>query len=347
MRMIDLRSDTVTTPTDEMRELMRSAPVGDDVYGDDPTINRLQELSAQMTGMEAGLFVSSGTMGNLVGLLAHCGRSDELICGKNSHIFLYEGGSISAFGGVHSSQVEENADGSLPLDKVRELIRVEDDHHPETRLIELETTHNERGGVIQKLSHFADIKNLADEFSLKVHIDGARLFNAAVAHGVAASEITKHADSVTFCLSKGLGAPVGSVLCGSEVYIKKARKIRKHIGGGMRQAGIIAAAGIYALENMVNRMAEDHQRAKVLAEGLMKIPGINVDPKVPPTNMVFFDLAPEGGVSIEDVHVKLRDHGILSSPVNDRRYRFVTHFQVTDEDINATINAMSVIMSGN
>lgn len=346
MPTIDLRSDTVTTPTEEMRELMRSAPVGDDVYSDDPTVNQLQELSARMTGMEAGLFVSSGSMGNLVGLLTHCDRGDEIICGKNSHVFLYEGGSVSSFGGIHSSQVEESADGSLPLDVVRKMIRVEDDHHPETRLIELETTHNERGGVIQPLEYFAQTRALANEFGLKLHIDGARLFNAAVAHGVAAGEITQYADSVTFCLSKGLGAPVGSVLCGNKAFIKKARKIRKHLGGGMRQAGIIAAAGIYCLENMVDRLAEDHHRAKRLAEGLEGLPGIEVDPKVPPTNMVFFNVLPSCELSVEQIEVALRQRGILSFGVNASRYRFVTHHQVSDENIETTIAAMRDILIG-
>lgn len=347
MRMIDLRSDTVTTPTDEMRALMRDAAVGDDVYSDDPTINRLQEISAEMTGMEAGLFVSSGTMGNLVGLMAHCGRGDEIICGKNSHVFLYEGGSVSSFGGIHSSQIEETPNGSLPLDDVRKMIRVEDDHHPETRLISLETTHNERGGVIQPLEYFQQSRHLADEYGLKVHIDGARLFNASVAHGVPAREITKHADSVTFCLSKGLGAPVGSVLCGSQAYIKKARKIRKHLGGGMRQAGIIAAAGIYCLENMVDRLAEDHARAKRLAEGLIGLPGIEVDPRIPPTNMVFFNLLPTIRLSVAEIETELRKRGIASFGVNASRYRFVTHHQISDSDIDTTIVALREILSVN
>lgn len=345
MQTIDLRSDTVTTPTEEMRELMRSAPVGDDVYSDDPTVNQLQELSAGMTGMEAGLFVASGTMGNLVSLLTHCGRGDEIICGKNSHVFLYEGGSVSSFGGIHSSQVEETADGSLPLDVVRRMIRVEDDHHPETRLIELETTHNERGGVIQPLNYFAQTRALANDFGLKVHIDGARLFNASVAHGVAVSEITQYADSVTFCLSKGLGAPVGSVICGSKEFIKKARKVRKHLGGGMRQAGIIAAAGIYCLENMVDRLVEDHYRARRLAKGLDGLPGIEVDPKVPPTNMVFFNLLPSCRLSVAEIEDGLRQRGILSFGVNASRYRFVTHHQVSDEHIETTIAAMRDILS--
>lgn len=338
--MIDLRSDTVTTPGEEMREAMRVASVGDDVYSDDPTVNRLQELSAQMAGMEAGLFVASGTMGNLVSLLAHCGRGDEIICGKSSHIFLYEGGSVSSFGGIHSSQVIENADGSLPLEDVRDLIRVEDDHHPETKLITIETTHNECGGVIQDLEFFQQTRSLADEYDLKVHIDGARLFNAAVAKNVPITEFTKHSDSVTFCLSKGLGAPVGSVICGNADFIKKARKIRKHLGGGMRQAGIIAAAGIYALENLISRLSEDHRRALMLAKGLNGLPGIKLDPLLPPTNMVFFDLLPNCRLNVNQIQSGLKQFGILTSSVNERRYRMVTHLQITDQDVEDTISSM-------
>jgi len=345
MKTIDLRSDTVTTPSEEMRDIMRAAPVGDDVYLDDPTVNRLQDLSAEVTGMEAGLFVASGTMGNLVSLLAHCARGDEIICGKSSHIFLYEGGSVSSFGGIHSSQVAENADGSLPLDDVRDLIRVEDDHHPETRLIAIETTHNERGGVIQELDFFSNTRSLADKFGLKVHLDGARLFNAAVEKGVPATAFTRYADSVTFCLSKGLGAPVGSVICGQADFIKSARKIRKHLGGGMRQAGIIAAAGIYALENLVDRLAEDHRRAKMLADGLRGLPGIKLDPDIPPTNMVFFDLLPECPLSVDEIHAGLKARGILTSSVNEKRYRLVTHLQVSDHDIEETIAAMRQVLN--
>ncbi|HWS23023.1 MAG TPA: low-specificity L-threonine aldolase [Anaerolineales bacterium] len=345
MKPIDLRSDTVTTPSEEMREVMRAAPVGDDVYLDDPTVNRLQDLSAEMTGFEAGLFVASGTMGNLVSILAQCARGDEIICGKNSHVFLYEGGSVSSFGGIHSSQVTENSDGSLPLDAVRDLIRVEDDHHPETRLIAIETTHNERGGVIQDLDFFSKTRSLADEHGLKVHLDGARLFNAAVEKGVKASAFTKYADSVTFCLSKGLGAPIGSVICGQADFIKRARKIRKHLGGGMRQAGIIAAAGIYALENLIDRLVDDHRRAKMLADGLRGLPGIKLDPDIPPTNMVFFDLLPECPLSVDEIHAGLKTRGILTSSVNEKRYRLVTHLQVSDQDIEETIAAMRQVLN--
>ena len=256
MDYIDLRSDTVTQPTPEMREAMAKAPVGDDVFGDDPTINQLQELAAVKVGKQAGLFVPSGTMGNLSAILSHCTRGDEAIMGKRSHTFLFEGGGISTLGGIHSSQITEQADGSLPLDEIEANLRdASDDHQPVTRLIEIENTHNRCGGVWQSPDYLHKLGDFAHERGLVLHMDGARLFNAAVAQKLDAKQLTAPVDSVTFCLSKGLCAPVGSVLCGSNEFIAKARKIRKHLGGGMRQGGIIAAAGIVALNKMIDRLA--------------------------------------------------------------------------------------------
>jgi threonine aldolase len=246
MEFVDLRSDTVTQPTPAMRAAMAKAEVGDDVYGEDPTINRLQEMAAEMMGKEAGLFVASGTMGNLAGVLAHCQRGDEAIVGNKAHTFLFEAGGISALGGVHSCQLPNQPDGSLALEDIEAAIRPDDPHDPITRLICLENTHNRCGGTYQTPDYMNQVSEFAHERGLHVHLDGARIFNAAAAQGIKAKELAAPVDSVTFCLSKGLCAPVGSVLCGSKEYIRKAHRLRKMLGGGMRQAGILAAAGIVA-----------------------------------------------------------------------------------------------------
>ena len=281
MNFVDLRSDTVTTPTPAMREAMYSAEVGDDVYGEDPTVNRLQALAAEKTGKEAGLFVTSGTMGNLAAVLAHCDRGDEVILGNLAHTFLFEAGGISALGGVHSHQIPNQPDGTLALDDILAAIRPDDAHFPVTRLICLENTHNRCGGVSLSVEYTRQVGELAHEHGLQVHLDGARLFNAAVAQGVSAAELAGPVDSVTFCLSKGLSAPVGSVLCGSGEFIHRAHRIRKQLGGGMRQAGVLAAAGIVALETMVDRLAEDHARARTLASRLQALPGYGSRPGQP------------------------------------------------------------------
>lgn len=258
MKIIDLRSDTVTQPTPAMREAMAKAVVGDDVFGEDPTVNRLQEMAAVLMGKEAGLFVASGTMGNLAAILAHCGRGDEVILGNKAHTFLFEAGGISALGGVHSHQVPNQADGSLALGDILAAIRSDDPHNPITRLVVLENTHNRCGGVYQTAAYTRAAGDLAHQHSISLHLDGARIFNAAAAQGLLAKELTSPVDSVTFCLSKGLCAPVGSVLCGSKDFIFRAHRIRKQLGGGMRQAGVLAAAGIVALQTMVARIGEDH-----------------------------------------------------------------------------------------
>ena len=268
MNNIDLRSDTVTQPTPEMREAMAKAVVGDDVYGEDPTVNKLQELAAKIMGKEAGLFIPSGTMGNLSAMLAHCQRGDEVILGNKSHTFLFEAGGISALGGVHSCQLPNQPDGSIKLDDIRNAIRSDDPHNPITRLIALENTHNRCGGTYQIPAYTREVCDFAHQHGLAVHLDGARIFNAAIACGVSVKEMVSHVDSVTFCLSKGLCAPVGSILCGSREFIRQAHRIRKQLGGGMRQAGILAAAGIVALEHMVDRLIEDHIHARKLADGL-------------------------------------------------------------------------------
>lgn len=344
MNFIDLRSDTVTQPTPAMRAAMASAPVGDDVFGEDPTINRLQEMAAEKVGKEAGLFIPSGTMGNLIALLAHCGRGDEMIVGAQSHIVFYEGGGASYLGGIHSRQVREQPDGALALEDIEALIRPEDVHQPPTRLIAIENTHNRCGGTFQSPQYIRSLADFAHARGLVVHMDGARLFNAAAAQNVDARELSGPVDSVTFCLSKGLCAPVGSVLCGSAAFIARARHIRKHLGGGMRQAGVIAAAGIVALENMVERLVEDHARARNLAEGLSEIPQIKLD-KMPPTNMVFFSLADSVRLTVEQIEAQMKERGILVEAMGKRRFRLVTHYWIDDAAVEKTVEAFKAVLA--
>ena len=344
MDVIDLRSDTVTKPTPEMREAMAKADVGDDVYGDDPTVNRLQEIAADMMGKEAGLFVPSGTMGNLAALLAHCQRGDEVIIGQRNHSFLYEAGGMSVLGGISSFQLKNQADGSLLLSDVEDAIRPDDPHDPITRLVCLENTHNRCGGTVQSPQYTRDISGFAHDRGLKVHLDGARIFNAAAALGVPARELAEPVDSVTFCLSKGLSAPVGSVLCGDREFIRKARRARKLLGGGMRQAGILAAAGIVALQKMVSRLSEDHARARDLANGLRKNDCIVLDEGTPATNMIFFNLAPHTKMSAPELADRLEKDGILVSPSAERRFRLVTHCWIDDAAVEKTVSAFSAAL---
>lgn len=346
MNYIDLRSDTVTQPTPEMREAMARAEVGDDVYGEDPTINRLQEMAAEKMDKEAGLFVASGTMGNLIGILSHCQRGDEVILGKRNHTYLHEAGGISALGGVHSCQLPNQPDGSLALEDVAAAIRSDDPHEPITRLVCLENTHNGCGGVIQTAKYTRQVAEFAHERGLAVHLDGARIFNAAAALGVPARELTGPADSVTFCLSKGLCAPVGSVLCGSKPFIAKAQRLRKMLGGGMRQAGILAAAGIVALEKMSGRLVEDHARAKKLAGELRSIPGIVLDLGMPPTNMVFLSLTDDVNCSTEEFIDKLEASGIRIGATGERKFRLVTHYWIDDAGVEKTITAFRSVLAG-
>jgi threonine aldolase len=331
MEPFDFRSDTVTKPTPEMREAMENAVVGDDVYGEDPTINLLQETAAKRMGMEAGLFVPSGTMGNLIAVLAHCGRGDEVILGKTAHTFLYEVGGISALGGVHSRQLDVQPDGTLALEDVEMSIRGEDVHNPATKLITIENTHNRGGGVAIGVEYTQKLAALAKKNKISFHIDGARIFNAAVWLGVEVSEIASPADSITFCLSKGLSAPVGSVLCGSADFIFRARKFRKQLGGGMRQAGIIASAGLISLDKMVDRLKEDHALAKTIVDGLNKIPLINIDVAAQHTNMIFFNLHDDAKITDKEFVSKMAERQVLLSGVSKRRFRMVTHCWVGEE----------------
>jgi threonine aldolase len=345
MEIVDLRSDTVTQPTPAMRQAMAQADVGDDVFGEDPTVNRMEKMAASMMGKEAGLFVSSGTMGNLAGILAHCTRGDEVILGNKAHTFLFEAGGISALGGVHSYQVPNQPDGTLDLNDILAAIRPDDPHQPVTRLISLENTHNRCGGVALSVEYTRAVGVLARQRGLVLHLDGARIFNAAVALGVDPKELAEPADSVTFCLSKALSAPVGSVLCGSEEYIRRALRIRKQLGGGMRQAGILAAAGIVALECMVDLLYEDHERAKRLAQGLSKIPGLVVDPAIPQTNMVFVTLTDDAKMTnAKEVAQRLAERGVKVGVSGSRRFRLVTHYGVEDSGIDQAIRVFGEIL---
>ncbi|HSB67590.1 MAG TPA: low-specificity L-threonine aldolase [Anaerolineales bacterium] len=330
MNWIDLRSDTVTQPTKAMRQAMAKADVGDDVYGEDPTVNKLQEMAADRMGKEAGLFVPSGTMGNLAAILAHCGRGDEAILGNKAHTFLYEAGGISALGGVHSCQLPNQPDGTLLLENIQSAIRSGDAHQPISRLVCLENTHNRCGGVSLSVEYTRQVGKLAHERDLSLHLDGARIFNAAVAQGVSAMQLAEPADSVTFCLSKGLSAPVGSVLCGSAEFIKKAHRIRKQLGGGMRQAGILAAAGIVALETMVDRLADDHKRARYLAQGLSFLPWLVLEPGTPYTNMIFMSLADNFPADANQVADEMAKKNIKVGVVGQRRFRLVIHNWIDD-----------------
>lgn len=341
---IDLRSDTVTHPTPEMRQAMAQAEVGDDVMGEDPTVNRLEELAAEKMGKEAGLFVPSGTMGNLTAILTHCGRGDEMIVGHLSHTYLFEAGGSAALGGVHPFVLQNQPDGTLRLEDLRHAVREDDPHYPTTRLIILENTHNRCGGVVLTPEYMRAVGTFAREKGLKLHVDGARIFNAAVALGVLAVDLVRDADSVTFCLSKGLCAPVGSVLCGSREFIARARRIRKQLGGGMRQAGILAAAGIVALEKMVERLAEDHRRARRLADGLSSVKGLVVENPQPATNMVYVRLGDMVQQDAPQVAEELEKLGIKSHWVDSRRFRLVTHYWVNDEDISRTIHAFAQVL---
>jgi len=345
MSVVDLRSDTVTAPTPAMRAAMASAEVGDDVFGDDPTVNRLEALAAETMGKEAALFVPSGTMGNLAAVLAHCGRGDEVILGDQCHTFNYEAGGIAALGGVHPMPVRTTPDGRLPLDSIEGAIRTDNVHFPTTRLICLENTHNRCGGAVLDEAYTRAVGEMAHRHGLKLHLDGARIFNAAAALGIPARRLAEPADSVTFCLSKALCAPVGSVLCGDRAYIGRARRIRKQLGGGMRQAGVLAAAGIVALETMVDRLPEDHRRARVLAQGLGAIPGIIVEDAAPPSNMVYIRLAPDARLDEAGLQQALARHEIKIGPVGPRRIRFVLHYWVDDEGVSRTVEAVRLALA--
>ncbi len=337
MKIIDLRSDTVTRPTETMRRAMFAAELGDDVYGEDPTVNRLQELVAGMAGKEAALFVPSGTQGNLLAILSHCQRGEEYIAGQQAHCYRYEAGGAAVFGGVQPQPIDFEVNGSLDLAKVATAIKPIDDHFAVTRLLCLENT---RGGRVLPLDYQAEASRFARERGLKLHLDGARVFNAAVSQQVPLAQIAQYYDSVSICLSKGLGAPVGSVLVGSDELIARARRWRKMAGGGMRQAGVLAAAGIHALENNVERLAEDHRNAGELAAGLSGVDGLDVDMDAVQTNMVFVTMNPERQARLLDY---LKERGILAGGYG--QLRLVTHHDFDAADIPAVIAAFKAFCS--
>lgn len=346
MNYIDLRSDTVTKPTPEMREAMAEAEVGDDVYMDDPTVNSLQEKAAEMLGKEDSLFVPSGTMGNLLALLVHCQRGDEVIVGDKSHIYVNEAGGMSALGGIHPRPIKNQTDGTLALDEIIASIQSEDVHHTITRLICLENTQNACGGVVLSKEYIESVGKIARENNLSFHIDGARIFNAAAALNISVSELVASADSVMFCLSKGLVAPVGSMLVGSKKFIARARHLRKMLGGGMRQAGVLAAAGMISLEKMSARLGQDHTRAKKLFEGLKQVQGLRLDPYGPSsTNMVYFDLSDEVKLSVNQIVDEVKKYGVLIDWAGPRRFRLVTHYWVDDAGVEKSLNALTEVFA--
>ncbi len=345
MQTFDFRSDTTTHPTEKMRQAMASAKVGDDVYGEDPTVNALEEKAAGMLGKERGLFVASGTMGNLLAVLAHCERGEEAIMGTRGHTFLHEAGGVSALGGVVIHTIPNQADGTLTLKDLEYALNdPEDIHSPISKLIIIENTQNFCGGVPLSLEYTESVAAFAREHGLILHLDGARIFNAAVALGLPASELVAPADSITFCLSKGLCAPVGSVLCGDAAFIKKARRLRKVLGGAMRQAGIIAAAGIVALDDMVDRLAEDHRRAASLAEGLQNIDKVHLTKNAPQTNMVFFTLDESVRLSMAEFLTAMKQEGVLLMDSGPGEYRMVTHHDITDKAVEVALDAFKKVL---
>ncbi len=343
MRIIDLRSDTVTRPTPSMRRAMAEAEVGDDVYREDPTVNRLEEIAANRLGKEAAIFTASGTMGNLVSILTHCGRGDEAILGDMSHMHLFEQGGMAALGGVHPRALRNQPDGTLPLGDIEAAVRPDDVHHPRSRLIILENTHNRCNGSPLSPAYMRQVREIAGRHDLKIHVDGARIFNSAVAQGVDVRKLAADADSVQFCLSKGLAAPVGCVVTGTREFIERARRARKLVGGGLRQAGVLAAAGIVALEEMVDRLAEDHANAKRLAEGLAGVDGLSIRLELVQTNILFVEIEREG-ITSQQVAAKLKAEGVLVGATGPRRMRAVTHYQVTADDIGHAIGAFRKVM---
>jgi threonine aldolase len=338
MHIIDLRSDTITKPSAAMRVAMAEAEVGDDVFGDDPTVNRLEALSAALMGKEAGLFVASGTMGNLVSLLAQCGRGDEVILGDQAHTFVNEQGGMAALGGILPHTIRNCPDGTLDLAEVEGAIRGDNIHYPRTRLVTVENTQNLCGGNPLTPAYMQQLGALARRRGLRLHVDGARIFNAAVALGVDVKELVADADTLTFCLSKGLGAPVGSVVCGDRAFIAEARRARKVLGGGMRQAGILAAAGIYALENNVGRLAEDHCNAAALEAGLSALPGIRPEPVQVRTDILYITIE-RPGLSGGQLAANLGERGVLITSSGPKRVRAVTNYHATAEDMPLVVRA--------
>ena len=340
---VDLRSDTVTRPTPGMRRAIAEAVVGDDVFKDDPTVLELERLAAEITDTEAGLYVPSGTMGNEVAILTHTRRGDEAIVDYDSHIYNYETAGPAVLSGVQLAPIKTGK-RMLTMSEIEEAIRPDDEHEPITRLVCLENTHNRKGGVVYPIEEMMSIRDLAKERGLRVHLDGARIFNAAAASGIDVKEYCSLCDSVMFCLSKGLGAPIGSMLVGEQDFIDRARRNRKLLGGGMRQVGIIAAAGIYGLRRNVERLPEDHRRARNLAEGLSQIGRIDIDLDTVQTNIVVVDVG-GSGFSVDESTLLLEKSGVLVVPFGRTTVRAVTHLDIDDEDVTRAIAAFETVFS--
>jgi len=344
MHTIDLRSDTVTLPTKEMREAISNAELGDDVFQEDPTINNLEKLAAKKFNKEAAIFLPSGTMANLVAVLTHCNRGDEVILGDQSHTFLYEAGGISSFGGVHSRQLKNHNDGTIHLNDIKNAIRKKDVHFPPSRLICLENTHNRCFGMPLETNYVKEVVDIAKNNDMSVHVDGARIFNAAVATGSTVADLTKNVDSVSFCLSKGLSAPSGSLLCGDKNFIHRARFNRKALGGGMRQAGILAAAGVVAIDIMSAKIIEDHRNAKALAVGIAKIDGIIIDTEKIKTNIIYFKLD-HPKINSESLLNIMSKKNIRFFELGPNWFRLVTHSGISKENIDYVISEFDSFFS--
>ena len=342
MKIIDLRSDTVTLPTDEMRQAIFRADLGDDVFSEDPTTNLLEQRTAAIMGKEAALLVASGTMGNLVCTLTHCRRGEEVILGDKAHMFLNEAGGMSALGGIHPHVITNQDDGTMHLEDIEAAIRGDNVHFPRTRLICLENTHNRCYGAALTPAYMASVADLAKRHNLALHLDGARIFNAAVLLKVDVREFTRHTDSVSFCLSKGLSAPIGSIVCGSKKFISEARRTRKVLGGGMRQSGIIAAAGMIAVEKMVGRLAEDHANARILAQGIGQIPGLSLKLANIHTNIVYFDLVHEK-IAADDLVRQSGNQGLKFLRTDAKRFRMLTHYGIEKNDITAALDILKAV----
>jgi len=344
MHTIDLRSDTVTLPTKEMREAISNAELGDDVFQEDPTINNLEKLAAKKFNKEAAIFLPSGTMANLVAVLTHCNRGDEVILGDQSHTFLYEAGGISSFGGVHSRQLKNHNDGTIHLNDIKNAIRKKDVHFPPSRLICLENTHNRCFGMPLETNYVNEVVDIAKNNDMSVHVDGARIFNAAVATGSTVADLTKNVDSVSFCLSKGLSAPSGSLLCGDKNFIHRARFNRKALGGGMRQAGILAAAGVVAIDIMSAKIIEDHRNAKALAVGIAKIDGIIIETEKIKTNIIYFKLD-HPKINSESLLNIMSKKNIRFFELGPNWFRLVTHSGISKENIDYVISEFDSFFS--
>ena len=344
MHTIDLRSDTVTLPTKEMREAISNAELGDDVFQEDPTINNLEKLAAKKFNKEAAIFLPSGTMANLVAVLTHCNRGDEVILGDQSHTFLYEAGGISSFGGVHSRQLKNHNDGTIHLNDIKNAIRKKDVHFPPSRLICLENTHNRCFGMPLETNYVNEVVDIAKNNDMSVHVDGARIFNAAVATGSTVADLTKNVDSVSFCLSKGLSAPSGSLLCGDKNFIHRARFNRKALGGGMRQAGILAAAGVVAIDIMSAKIIEDHRNAKALAVGIAKIDGIIIETEKIKTNIIYFKLN-HPKINSESLLDIMSEKNIRFFELGPNWFRLVTHSGISKENIDYVIGEFDSFFS--